>query len=397
MTLTSAVGELRTNEDGSVAVPASAVETLRPSGDSWRVAPAGVDPDGALWVVGRLRVRACCTLEGSPLVATNRSVAVVDISRPVGVSLEERLEDYQSFRARNRWLEESGLVRERHSVCVQDGGIVEILTWETPSQTLRIHLKGATGRSSPAVRIPPSGVDSREPDAPIVEVMVPLDEVLFEIAGRVVTADGRPVEDAVVLGVILRRMNPRDVDPSVLKPQGHTLGVIKRPTDDYALVTNDLSARTGQDGRFRLVTPIDGEETLLVVHQPGYERGEQRIPQLSQTDASDLDIVLRPTPTEVRCVLRKDKRSLPEGSLVLIDIRAVPQYHFSVEVKADGSFPTAWLTPERLYHLFYRPYQGDGFLLGNILWRRATTLDYEDLERGRSTLSARPDGADDAR
>ena len=332
------------------------------------------------------------------MAATEDRIAVVNISRPVGVSLEERLEDFRSIHERDLWLHETGLLRERHRTCVLDGGVVEILTWETPSQVLRIALEGVTRGSSPAVRIPPSSVDSREPTVPIIEVQVPLDEEQFEIIGRVVTADGRPVADVQVMAVILRRMNPRDVDLSVLKPAGHTLGVIKRPADDYALVSNKLSTRTLQDGRFEFVTPVDGDETLLVVHQAGCERGEQRLAQLSQTDATGVEIVLRPASPGVRCLLRMDKRPLAEGALVFIDVKAEPQYHFAVEVTADGSFPTTWLAPGRLYTLVYHPHQGDGILTGNVLWRVQTTLDYEeDLDQGRTTLHTRPEGVDDAR
>ena len=381
--LLTSVGEYRADDRGTVVIPPEVSATLRPVSDLWRCAPQHVDSDGVLWVVGRLRVRAYCIREGMPVPESKGKAATVTVTRPVGVTIADM--ENPATRERDRWLQLSKLSRERHRLPVLPGGAVEILTWETPSQALRVSLNGAT---SAAVPIPNSGAQERGDAPPIVEMQVLLDEQKFNIAGRVVTADGIPVQDADVLVVLLRRIDAEDADPSGLQPVGHTMGVIKRGSDAFALVSNKLEATTGPDGQFSLATPVDADETLLLVHHPGFTRGSQRLGQLSSADRSDVELRLTPAPQGAQSALRVGQQPVPEGSIVFVDVDSEPQYHFQVEVSAEGRFPTTWLEVGRMYHLVYHSKEDGGLVTGSFRWHGAANLDYEDIEGGRSIPAA---------
>lgn len=389
LALTTSHGELRTDESGEAWVPAEDVANVRPASDAWRVAPGGVDGSGVLWVVGRLRLRLFCSVAGAPVPATEDRSAIVEIVRPVGVSLEEQIQAPQSLPARVEWLRRSRLTRERHCVPVQEGGLVEVLTWEAPSQAFRITIDQPRRICSPVLAVPASGALIRSP-IPVVEVTVDLDEILYKIGGHVVTAEGKPVRDAEVLVVILRRMDPRDVDPRVMKPEGHTLGIIKRGDEDRALVLNDLVARTTQDGEFQLLTPVDGENVLIVVHEPGYARGSQHLARLSGADSEDVEIVLSQSLRTDRCVMRRGGVPLAAGDLRVIETEAEPQFHFKLKVDEDGTFATEWLAFGHVYHLLYQPAEGEFFLSGDIEWEGGRELNFEEMTRARCSPPTTP-------
>ena len=386
--LKSAREEFTSDESGKVTVPARVLESLTPASDVWRAAPPEVDEKGVLWMVGRLLVRAHCTRAGEPISPSEECVARVRLLRPIGVSVADLAEKPQ-IGERDRWIFGSDLARERHRLPVLPDGIVEILTWETPSQAVTISVGGV---SSAPVVIPRSAARFRGSVPPVVEVDVPLEDRVFHVSGKVASDEGQPIVGVEVVLVLLRRMDASKADPSLLKPDGHTLGIIKRGDEDMALVSNKLTATTRHDGSFRFTTPIDAHESLLVVHQKGYMRGSQRLPQLSSANTSDVEIRLTPALPHEPCVLRIGDSDAPAGRLTFIDARSEPQFHFSVEVTSEGRFDAIWLEPGRIYHLVYMSREDNGFISGNFMWDGASVLDTNQLERHHSTMANGTDG-----
>ena len=381
----------RVQADGSAVVRLTSAElaTLR-SADKHaevRVEHANGDAEriGTIWLGTRLNVRVHCSFDDGTGPAED-AIGVVRVVRPFGRTLADDMRDHDTGShvpdGDRPWHARLRLNRHRLTGRFDGHGVLTIATLNVRSQGLSVSVHGFT---SSFVEIPRA--TERSPP-PTVDVAVVLQREQV-IQGVLLDDQGRPLKNQRIDLLVSRKVASSEVSIEGEASRGLAFGVTTEGGGTVAYIKTKIGATTGPDGRFRILTSVNGP-SILLVHRPGFLAGRESM--ASTVDSPDIELRLQRPRGPTVCTLVQDGKPLGRGSLRASDMSRHPQSTIRTEVDDHGRFQTEWFDRGVVYEVRFiaskhSPFEGR--VAVEFTWRGQAEIDVSEVRLIRSSLVLR--------
>jgi len=371
--------------DGIVdRLPRSALATLRTKGGPWALLPLKEVLESEpilLYAYREVRLVLACVLDAPGALPPAGTRFEIVVRRPASQTLSNRTPDAPGGRF---WLQKRGAGQDLRSARLDDHQVLRTTVRSFADQGVMVR---GGGYWSDLVPVPSISTSlGQEDSAPEVSVRIPLKRG-YRIEGMLADAAGKPVADAKVTLVVLRRV-PTAEASALKKPAGAGQTMRWKTGGEYALVQTYTDARTDASGRFVVTSAVDGR-AFLYAHAKGYHQVSLDYPSLDRM-ASGLTLEAEAAPECSYATIFWKGVPLPPGNLMVVTLGADLQYHFYTRVTAGGRVSTAWFERGQHYYIRYTPGASTGargHAKAELTWQEQTELHLERLSAKRILLS----------